>query len=760
MKRARLQALVGLVAVFAVAVVALLSARATAPKPADAPMSEFAAARAMRHVEELASRAHPLGSPAHQRARAYVLGELSRLGWEAQVQDTWTRKRRGSLLRYARLRNVIARQPGATETPVVLLASHYDSVPSGPGAGDASAPVASILEALRALEHDPPARNLRVLITDGEEAGLLGAQAFAENHPWMGDVGLVLNFEARGNAGVPWMFETGSGATRLVKLFGASVPRPFANSLSAAIYRRMPNDTDYTVFRAHGVQGLNMAMIGFHPAYHSQLDTAANLDRRSLQAMGDSVVGLARGIPGNNWNRNSLRTTYFNPLGSWFVIYPVQIDQGVLVVGIFLAGIWLWGRIDGLLKGIVFAVGAWGALVVAVGVSWWLLVRLNPAVIETPNRVPYSQWLLIAGWLLLGLAVVTQFSGWMTRDTQSVATGLVLLAGLGVLTVTTMPEATYMIAWLLLTMSGAAWLTIFDPPRRWLWLTLGALPVPMLYAPLAREALLALTPHRAWLVAALVGVGMLALLPHLAQLGSADRSTRIVMAAGGVALILVTGVMAEPGARTPRPVRLAYAVTPQGEPLWVSRADELDPWLSEQVGSEWLPSDWSQRELDDVGDLGLQHSPAGPRRSWVADAPDLELPGPQIVHLRTGSDSDGRWLDVQVTLPREGEQLWLALSGAVVDKVQWLGVEAQPESDGEVRQLVMLAPRSTETLRLWARGSTPVWITAYELSYGLPDLVSLPDHLIRSNSWTDFSVRVGTRVAVDDFPLVERPNRG
>ena len=681
-----------------------------------------------------------------------MTNELRRLGWRVSVDRTWTRKWRGPMLRYARVTNILAQHPSATDPPTVLLTSHYDSVPSGPGAGDASAPVAAILEALRAVGRDPAARSLGVLITDGEEAGLLGAQAFADHHPWMDHVKVVLNFEARGNSGVPWMFEAGNGAMRLVGLFGDSVPRPFANSLSTAIYRRMPNDTDYSVFRGRGVLGLNMAMIGGHPAYHSQLDTAENLDPRSLQSIGDAVLALARAVPGGDWLRTEQQPTYFNPLGAWFVIYPVQVDQAILVLGLFFGGLWLWGRTRGLVPGIVFALGAWGAVIVAVGVSWLLLTSMFPAMVDTPNEVPYRHTPLYLGWILLGMAVWGRFAGWLRDAEQAAASALVLLAVVGVLTVEKFPEATFLISWPLLTLSVAAWLTVLDRSRRWVWWTLAAIPVPLLYAPLAREALLGLTPHGAWLVAAAVGIGLFVLLPLNVQFGRTDAKVHWILAGAGVLLILASGVTAGSGESTPRPLRLAYAVPPAGEASWISRSEELDPWLSEQVIQEWIESDWSRQSFVEVGDLRGERRLSNHRPAWVARARPVEgLIGPEIEELATGSDDNGRWIDVEVRTRRRGEQLWLGFSGAVIDMVQWSGLEPEPVSDGPVREMLILAPASAETLRLWAQGTTPVWVTAYELTYGLPPgTVELPDFLIRSHYWSDFTVRVGTRVAVDD----------
>ena len=104
---------------------------------------------------------------------------------------------------------MLVRIPGRVLGKALLLAAHYDSTRDGPGAADDGASVAAILETLRALKSQPALQNdLICIFTDGEEAGLLGAEAFVAEHPWAKEIGLVLNFEYRGNRGPFFMFET------------------------------------------------------------------------------------------------------------------------------------------------------------------------------------------------------------------------------------------------------------------------------------------------------------------------------------------------------------------------------------------------------------------------------------------------------------------------------------------------------------------------------------------------------------------------
>src|SRR5437016_3359884 len=82
-----------------------------------------------------------------------------------------------------------------------------------------------------------------LLVDDGEEAGLWGADGFVRHDPLAPRVAAVVNLEARGSSGPSLMFETKHVRWPLVAALRA-LPRPVTSSLFAAVYERMPNDTD------------------------------------------------------------------------------------------------------------------------------------------------------------------------------------------------------------------------------------------------------------------------------------------------------------------------------------------------------------------------------------------------------------------------------------------------------------------------------------------------------------------------------------
>ena len=162
--------------------VVLLTLEPLEPLPASAPTDEFSAERAFFHVDRIAQRPHPVGSEANTEVRKYLLRQLEDLGLRPTAKATTAAQTHpDGTYSLARVHNIHARIEGTDSTGHVVLVAHYDSVPNAPGAADDGAGVAAILEITRALTSGSPPRNdVDVVLTDAEEPGLLGAQAFVD----------------------------------------------------------------------------------------------------------------------------------------------------------------------------------------------------------------------------------------------------------------------------------------------------------------------------------------------------------------------------------------------------------------------------------------------------------------------------------------------------------------------------------------------------------------------------------------------------
>ncbi len=283
-------------------VLAWLGTRTPVPRAVNAPAAGFSAGRALVDIETIAQRPHPLGSADHDRVRDYVRARMTSLGLSPTVQSGQAVERRAwgedLWIVGGAVENIVGVLPGRDRTlPALALMAHYDSVPGSPGAADDATGVAAILETIRALKaRGTPERDVIVLITDGEEAGLLGARAFFSEHPLRERIGLLINLEARGNGGRANMFQTGPDNGAVVTAFARTASAPVSNSLAVFLYENMPNDTDFSISKEAGVPGLNFAFIGRQFDYHAATATVANLDKGSVQHIGDQTLAAASGF--------------------------------------------------------------------------------------------------------------------------------------------------------------------------------------------------------------------------------------------------------------------------------------------------------------------------------------------------------------------------------------------------------------------------------------------------------------------------------
>jgi hypothetical protein len=462
--------------------------------PTHAQTHEFSAERAWQHVNAIAQKPRASGTEENHRVRAYLEAELSRLGLAVRVLPC----KQGGI----ELGNIYGELPGTDGgRPAILLVSHYDSVPNGPGAADCASGVATLLETLRALRAGPPLRNsLALLLTDGEERRMTGAQAFIRDHSelWR-EIRVVLNLEARGNHGPVVMFESSPGAGRLIALLGKHCPYPIASSYSREIYRRLPNDTDFTAFLDAGCTGMNFAFIGGLEYYHSSRDTPENLSRRTLQHYGSCLLpltaALGRAVPSELERlRDSGEATYFPLWRGRLVHYPQTFATALawLTPPLFAIAIMRQrrflrsGRIIGsLIIGFL-------ALLLSAGLGFLVLKLLrrayNPAdnglfLVGLPSEEVYLAMLVIAA-----AAITLGLNAWLLRrlhPEERLIGALIPWFGMTLVAAWCMPGAAYAFLWPTLLGIAALFLPAGEPTTGQMLLRAGltAMPAPMLLAP-------------------------------------------------------------------------------------------------------------------------------------------------------------------------------------------------------------------------------------------------------------------------------------
>ena len=458
-------------------VLTIMKLRPPEPAKATSPLTEFSAERALVHVRAITASPHPLGSEANDAVRRYLVAQLRSLGLRTEILEGIGVYHRGGAVVLAHTRDVIGRLKGTANAKAIMLMAHYDSVTVAPGAADDGSGVAAILESVRAVHAGPALKNdLIVLFTDGEEAGLLGAEAFSNAHPGLKDVGLVINFEARGNQGPSMLFETSPGNSLLVEAVARFTPHPIGSSLFYALYKLLPNDTDFTVFRSSRIPGLNFAFGENLEAYHGPLDSLENLSLASLQHHGSYALALARHFGQTDLDQlkeNRQDNIFFNILGGSMISYsegwvlPGNLAATLLLLSVLVLNVRRSTvRITRIGFALLASITTLVALPAILAGAHWLLFRLLAG--QAINGDSQANSWLLSGFVLLGsctaAAVLALFQKRFTVLELSLS-GLIFVDVLSWITSLILPAGSYLLFWPLLLMTvGLLIVTLANKP--------------------------------------------------------------------------------------------------------------------------------------------------------------------------------------------------------------------------------------------------------------------------------------------------------
>jgi hypothetical protein len=387
--------------------------------PSSVEETKFSTERALIPLKEITKAPHYIGTKEHARVRNYLIGQLEELGLETQIQEGFVINPKWKSL--DKPKNIIAKIQGSENRKSLLLLSHYDSAltPSY-GASDAGSGVVTILETLRAYKASgkKPKNDIIVLFTDAEEVGLDGARLFVNNHPWAKNVGIALNFEARGSGGPSNMIvETNGGNKNLIKAFmEADVKFPVASSLMYSIYKMLPNDTDSTVLREGAdIDGFFFAFIDDHYDYHTANDTYDNLDVNTLQHQGEYLLPLVHYFGDSDLNQLKslddhvyINLPFFKIVSYPFTwVFPMLLVAIVLFIGLIIYG--LRKRVltgNGVVRGFIPFTLAMIFCGILGFYGWKLILLMYPQYQEIQQGFTYNGHTYISFFVLLSLGVL------------------------------------------------------------------------------------------------------------------------------------------------------------------------------------------------------------------------------------------------------------------------------------------------------------------------------------------------------------------
>jgi len=735
---------------------AMLALRAPTPRGADIAADEFSAARAMEDIRIVAERPHPIGSADLARVRGYLVSRMTQLGLAPAL-----RAGRGTLALLERgvfvvgnVTNIVGVLPGADPAlPAVLLMAHYDTVPNSPGAADDTAGVAAILEIVANLKAGGPRRrDVMVLFTDGEEAGLLGSSAFFSSDPLAKRVALVLNLEARGGGGRAIMFETSDRAGGLVSLYGQGAALPAANSLTAFVYRRMPNGTDLTNALRNGFSGLNFAFVGDELDYHTAHATPESVDPGSVQHMGDSVLALVRSFAtATEWPGADRDLVYSDILGLGFVAYPVWAGWLPIALAAASIGFALWRRrerggvhVGELWRGaVLFPLVALGTGIVLTLLGW-LVAGFTDVQMKYVLLTRYE--LVLGGYLALAvgvaLAIVAGFLALPSLGRGATAEGLWYGGLVFLLVLTTAlqiaaPATAFILAWPLLLAAAAATFFVADKRSR-TWIAATAIGV-LGAAQAAEWGGMLFTALGVTIPAVLIGqvlaIAML-LWPTIFALATSARRWVPSLALVGAGLLAIGYARFAPAdADHPHLTQAFYAAGPGADDFSrISDLPQLDDWARSA-----LTADGGKVQAADF-------EPWRRTKVWAAEAKPAAVGRPRMAVERTATAGARRTLSLRLTPARAGRELRLFVKSTVELSDVVLGGALYPGrvAAGEWLALGYAAqPADGVTLAFTAEEKGRIEVKLAEVADGWPAGATVPPKPASLMPWRYSDTTVG-----------------
>lgn len=667
-----------LLALFVLISFALSSVQPPAPAltPATPVADQFSLSAAQTQLREITRERHPVGSLAHDAVRDYLLAEIKAMGLEAQIHRSFASFEKGTAS--GQVQNIVVRLPGRNAAQdqtkkALLLVAHYDAVPNSFGAGDDGVSVISILQTLRVLKSQAPlANDVICLLSDAEEVGLLGAAGFAQTHAWMKDVGMQLNFDNRGNAGPVLMFEPSAGNGKLIAGLAQAVPGVISNSMMYEVYKALPNDTDFTVFRKQGIPGLNFAMIQNISSYHTRYDRSELISPASQQQQGEMMLTLVRHF--GNQDLTQLKAddhVYFSFPLLGLVHYPAAyaLPLALLISALGLACFWLARR-----NGQVRSAATLGASLVvlialiAIGYlvqqGWNLVFKFYPAYLEMHDQDTGHFYLL--GVLILsalGFGFLQKcLSRWIRVQEWAYGAGLIWLA-LMLATSARFPGASFLFVWPLCAVL-LSWLTInirkiSEDKASYIWvISAGAVVGILMFSPLILLFNIALGFHS-------LGVPVILFLILLSLL--APLWLWILQELRARYFLLISIVAITAGALStaafhrdyPIPPQLVYVAMPQSQ---------LSYWMTPQqsVNVQLTPMLSGNPEHRAVPELFGKNMPRGEWVYWLKPAPDAGIAAPVLQLVSDKIVGDQREITIHISSPEQANNARIQIEGGRV----------------------------------------------------------------------------------------------
>jgi hypothetical protein len=686
-----------------------------APAPATAPDTAFSSARALAQLVEVAREPHPTGSPDEQRVREVILGRLTALGLEPQVQVTTSFSRDSASVRAATVRNVVARVSGSASTGAVALMAHYDGAPLSPGAGDNGLGVGMLLETARAVTAGQPLRNDLVLVfTDADELGHLGTRAFVGRHPWASDVGLILSVESRGSSGPAMLFESLPANGALVADMAAIGVSRAGTSLSSALRGEALGYVDEQT--APAAPAVALTTLGGRSWDHLPRDTRDRVSERTLQQGGRELLALTRLVGSHDLRREieGPEQVYLSLPGVGLIHYP---RSGVLFTSLGL--LVLWGLLGWLIRlrrgrrnGVLGGIGAGAAVVGLSGFASSAVfgaltsVHAEFGFLETAFYRDGPHVLALAFTALAVASLVYGVARRWCRIDEVLWGAFAIPLAVTIWMTFAAPAAAPALQWPLAIAVVAAYVVTLLGPRRgrsaWAWAVVLLLSAALLVlvVPDLQLVTQAWTLRRATALGALFGLTTVTLFPLMDWLQRPKAwATPALMLAAAAALVGLYLPAVQGSVDHPEPTTLVYLTDEAASPgpALPGAAPATDSTRSRTVLGKWLtvPGPGEAWARSWVGEPPTGGTEAGvlligfdSLYEVAGTAPDARLAPPRVTVVSSAEEGGRRVVELRVESGIGGEMLGFHVPDGVVEELTGVGDAIWRSGATPVRSLV------------------------------------------------------------------------
>ena len=676
------------------------------PSPAVVAAGDFDSARALARLQRILGdqRPHSVDTTDDDAVRGRLIAELNAIGLQSRVQqaEDCSGFPRSRVVSCSLVHNVIATVPGRAPGQHLLLNAHYDSTPTGPGAGDDGIGVATLLEVGSILKAVPPPRPVTLLFNEGEEYGLNGAAAFVRHDPEANQVNSLINIDGRGVAGAAVMHETSDPNGVAMAAYSRATHRPYANSLSTDFAKLIPNSTDVVFFKPKGWTLLNYGWIGNETRYHSPGDRIEALDRATVGNIGSEVLAATQTLVAtpDPAASGSGRVVFADIAGRAFVQLPLTVAAILLGLLLVAALVLAWRR-KALGRPLALAVamtvgGSAAGGILAIGLN---MLRSG----DFWRAYPLIPYLGLYAILILAMAAILARFGRAGRNQRRAAAWLLILL-LGAALSLALPGATiYFLLAPALAMAAVA-LDQRYPLLASVLAAGAALVQFVMFGEMLAAVEMLLIDGPLW---AAVPLAALAVLPVLVELEPARLRPGLALT-GFAALGLSAAALAIPRSSAERPLGFSidyYREANFGTANWAIATKQAPLPMH-------FPGRWHSGIL-----------PYSGRTRWIAPAPVVSTPVATARLVASASAGGGRRIRIALS-PGGGDAVSIRFPEGA--KVLALGLpgEAMPvPADGEPKKAALRCTgRSCEGLVIEALlgEPRPVTVELYSTRFGLP----------------------------------------